>query len=242
MRQLYVLLAILLLVSMALIFKPQLKTMLPTSMQKSQKTVADRLLEYGGLAHARLKPFFDAKQVAYPPARITLVGFKAEKILEVYAGSTDQSLRFIRSFPILAASGVAGPKLREGDQQVPEGIYPVEWLNPNSSYHLSFRIGYPNEFDREQARREGRTKLGGDIMIHGDAVSIGCLAMGDEASEDLFVLAADAGISNITVILSPVDFRRGKELPASAKLPPWTGPLYQSIKARLNELPAEKIK
>jgi murein L,D-transpeptidase YafK len=242
MKRLYVLLSILVLVTVALVFKPYLKTMLPTSIAKNQKTVADRLQEYGSQAHARLKPFFEAKQVAYPPGRITMVGLKAEKILEVYAGGTNQNLRFIRSYPILAASGVAGPKLREGDQQVPEGVYPVEWLNPNSSYHLSFRIGYPNEFDREQARHEGRTKLGGDIMIHGDAVSIGCLAVGDEASEDLFVLAADTGITNITVLLSPVDFRKGKGLTPSAKLPSWTGPLYQAIKARLQELPLENDK
>jgi len=115
-------------------------------------------------------------------------------------------------------------------------------LNPNSRYHLSLRIGYPNEFDRAQAAREGRTKLGGDIMIHGGAVSIGCLAMGDEAVEDLFVLAADAGIKNITVILAPVDFRAGNPLSESAKLPEWTGPLYQEITTRLAALPGEKSK
>src|SRR5579871_965545 len=167
---------------------------------KPEKTVADRLAQYGPDARERMKPYFDAAKIAYPPAILTLVGLKAEKSLEVYAAGADHALRFIRKYPILAASGVAGPKLREGDRQVPEGIYPVEWLNPNSSYHLSFRVGYPNEFDREHAASEGRTNLGGDIMIHGKAASIGCLGMGDPASEELFVLAADVGISNITVI------------------------------------------
>ena len=201
------------------------------------KTVADRLEQYGPQARERLKPYFDAARVSYPPAELTLVGFKEEKVLEVYAAGPDHALRFIRKYPILAASGVAGPKLREGDRQVPEGIYPVEWLNPNSSYHLSFRIGYPNEFDREHAKLEGRTNLGGDIMIHGKSASIGCLAMGDPASEELFVLAADTGITNITVILSPVDFRAGKPAPSSSGLPSWTNALYSAIKARLAQLP-----
>jgi hypothetical protein len=74
-------------------------------------------------------------------------------------------------------------------------------------------------------------------MIHGDSVSIGCLAMGDPASEDLFVLAADTGINNIKIILSPVDFRRGKTVPHADQLPAWTQALYQTIKSNLNELP-----
>ena len=171
------------------------------------------------------------------------VGLKEEKSLEIYAKSGTNDFKFIRSYPILAASGVAGPKRREGDRQVPEGIYPIDFLNPNSSYHLSMQIGYPNANDRAQAAKEGRTNhLGGEIMIHGDAKSIGCLAMGDEASEDFFVLAADTGITNINVILSPVDFREGKSIPENAKLTDWTPALYEEIKARLAKLPAKKSK
>jgi hypothetical protein len=74
-------------------------------------------------------------------------------------------------------------------------------------------------------------------MIHGSAVSVGCLAMGDEAAEDLFVLAADAGLKSIIVILTPVDFREDKTVPKSAGLPGWTESLYQTIQTRLKELP-----
>jgi hypothetical protein len=205
----------------------------------AKKTVQNRLDQFGPQARARLKPYFDAAQVPYPPVRLTLVGLKDERILEVYAAGANQSFRFIRSYPILAASGGPGPKLREGDQQVPEGIYAIESLNPNSSYHLSLRISYPNAFDREQAAQEGRTNLGGDIMIHGGASSVGCLAMGDEAAEDLFVLAADTGLTNMTVILSPVDFRKRKSVPGSGAVPAWTASLYQIIQSNLNELPAK---
>jgi hypothetical protein len=76
------------------------------------------------------------------------------------------------------------------------------------------------------------------LMIHGKAVSIGCLAMGDEAAEDLFVLAADTGVSNTTVILTPVDFRTGKWPPKSLPLPAWAGELYAGLKTELRRLAA----
>lgn len=200
-------------------------------------TIAERLDQYGTVARGRLKPHFEKAGVAYPPGELVFVGLKEEKSLEIYAKSGTNDLKFIRAYTIRAASGHAGPKLREGDRQVPEGIYPIELLNPNSSYHLSMRVGYPNEFDRAQGVKENRTKLGGDIMIHGAAVSIGCLAMGDEAAEDMFVLAADTGIERITVILAPVDFRRGKSVANLEQLPAWTPGLYEQIKSRLAELP-----
>jgi murein L,D-transpeptidase YafK len=84
------------------------------------------------------------------------------------------------------------------------------YLNPNSVAHLSLALSYPNAFDRMQAEEDGRedATLGGDIMIHGGADSVGCLAVGDEGAEDLFVLAADANWQDAVIIVSPIDFRR----------------------------------
>ncbi len=206
------------------------------------KTVAERVQEHGGKVRLRLKPHFERAAVKYPPDQLMLIGLKQEARLQLYGANLDGKFRFIHSYPILAASGGPGPKLREGDHQVPEGIYPVESLNPNSRYHLALRVGYPNALDRERAGKEGRKNLGGDIMIHGSAVSVGCLAMGDEAAEDLFVLAADTGLEKITVILTPVDFRLGRGVPKSANLPTWTGSLYDQIKTRLQALPLENAK
>lgn len=200
-------------------------------------TVEDRLREYGPAARARWLPYFQKSNVAYPPRRLVLAGFKQEERLEVYAGSENGPLRFIRDYPILAMSGSLGPKLEYGDGQVPEGLYRVESLNPNSAYHLALRVDYPNAWDRVQAQKDGRTDLGGDIMIHGKSVSIGCLAMGDPAAEDLFVLAAETGIDNISVILSPVDFRRVPSLPKKTRLPQWKAELYSQIMSELNKLP-----
>lgn len=208
--------------------------------QSRAATVAERLEQYGPSARARLAAHFEKQKIAYPPRELVLVGLKQEKILEVYAQSGTNRLRLIRTYPILAASGVAGPKLREGDRQVPEGIYAIESLNPNSRYHLSLRVNYPNAFDREQARQEQRTNLGGDIMIHGKAASIGCLAMGDEAAEDLFVLAADTGLENIKVILAPLDLRKHDVVPGAENMPPWTVQLYERVRAELRKLPAKE--
>ncbi|MBI4584602.1 MAG: hypothetical protein HY717_11360 [Planctomycetes bacterium] len=178
-------------------------------------------------------PLFEARAVPYPPRKLALIGLKDEKALEVWAAGEDGKFALITTYPILGASGRLGPKLREGDYQVPEGLYRLESLNPNSLYHLALRVNYPNDFDRERAAREGRGRLGGDIMIHGGAGSIGCLAMGDEAAEDLFVLAAETGLGRIAVILSPADFRQ-RELPElDHELPPWTAELYARIKSEL---------
>lgn len=212
----------------------------------SRKTVADRVSEYGVAVRARLAPMFERVGAAYPPACVTLIGLKQERRLEVWVNRPSagadrlaadssgppaaESMVLLTTYPVLGASGGPGPKLREGDHQVPEGFYSIESLNPNSAYHLSLRIGYPNAEDRARAANDGRTNPGGDIMIHGGASSVGCLAMGDEVAEDLFVLAAEAGIENIRVILSPLDFRRAASTPsADAASPIWISGLYDRI-------------
>lgn len=171
---------------------------------RGMKTVGEVLETYGPAARERLAaPFHDAG-VDYPPSSVVLIGLKRERRLELWAG---EPLRHVTDYPILGASGTPGPKLREGDGQVPEGLYRIECLNPNSLFHLSLRLDYPNAFDRVKAKIDGRRDPGSDIMIHGGTASVGCLAMGDEAAEDLFVLAADTGIEKISVILSPLDMR-----------------------------------
>jgi hypothetical protein len=206
---------------------------------REEKSVADRVGQYGDAARSRLAPGFDRVGVAYPPRRIVFVGLKQERLLEVWVAGEDSDPVLLKTYPILRASGALGPKLREGDRQVPEGLYRIESLNPNSLYHLSLRVDYPNSHDREKGRLDGREALGGDIMIHGNTRSIGCLAMGDEAAEDLFVLAAETGIENIEVILSPVDFRK-RDLPDGMPgVPSWTPELYENI--RLHLCPLQEV-
>ena len=198
-----------------------------------KKTVSERVRELSAGVHGRLEAHFRDAGLEYPPQKIALLGFKEEKLLEVWGAGSAGVFRLVKTFPILAASGVLGPKLREGDRQVPEGLYRIESLNPNSLFHVSLRVNYPNAFDRARALEEGRDNPGSDIMIHGKAASIGCLAVGDEAAEDLFVLAAETGVSQVEVILSPVDFRK-RDLPREPVAgPEWVAGLYAEIRKAL---------
>ena len=202
-------------------------------------TVEQRLAEYGPAARNRLRPHFQRAGLPYPPTHLALIGIKDRKVLEVWARDGDRPYMFVRTYPVLAASGHLGPKLREGDRQVPEGLYGIESLHPNSRFHLALRVDYPNEFDRRKGLEDGRTNLGGDIMIHGSNCSVGCLAMGDPAAEDLFVLVADTGIENARIILTPVDFRTS-QMPADVgNPPPWADALYSSIRQCLSRFVAQ---
>jgi len=222
----------------AIPFGAKLRRPVVTVVQAMQgkHTIQDRVAQYGAAVRARLSPLFANAGVAYPPRRVTLVGLKAGRRMEVWVSGADRMWVHLRDYPILGMSGVLGPKLKEGDRQAPEGIYRVESLNPNSLYHLALRVDYPNDQDRMRGKEDGRTELGSDIMIHGNTGSVGCLAMGDEAAEDLFVLAAETGIDNVGIILAPVDFRT-QALPAQMPpLPSWAGELYAAIKTELEKL------
>lgn len=189
------------------------------------RSVAEVLGTIGPGAEQRLRARFAAAGVEYPPASATLLAFKQERRLELWAGS-GAGQRRVAVYPLLDSSGEPGPKLRDGDYQIPEGIYRVTWLHPNSAYHLSMKLDYPNAFDRARAREEGRTDLGGDIYIHGGAISIGCLAVGDEAIEELFVLAARAGVERLRTVIVPWDLRRRP--PPELDLV-WVPQLYASL-------------
>lgn len=194
------------------------------------RTIHDAIAEFGDGARTRIAPDFQRAGVSLPPVRIALLAFKAERRLELWA--SDGAWTHIKDYPILAASGGAGPKLREGDLQVPEGVYAIELLNPQSSYHLSLRLDYPNAFDRAKAAEEGRTNPGGDIYIHGGNLSIGCLAIGDSAIEELFCLVAETGKENVQVIIAPHDFRVKSGEPVGNGIA-WTAELYAEVKESL---------
>lgn len=195
---------------------------------KGARNVDDALYAFAPSALEQIKPYFRKAGVSYPPNDIVLIAIKDEKKLELWARDTGK-YKLVRNYHIKAASGMRGPKLQQGDRQVPEGIYHISRLNPNSNYHLSMKVDYPNDFDRAHATNDGRYDLGGDIFIHGKAVSAGCLAMGDAAIEELFVLAAHVGTQNIRVIISPSDPRERPLDTSHASLPAWTPELYAEI-------------
>jgi len=122
-----------------------------------------------------------------PRAPIYMRIFKASSELEVWV-KKGRIFQHFRTYRICTFSGELGPKLRRGDFQAPEGFYSVKrrQLNPHSSYHLSFNVGYPNRFDRAHKR------TGSAIMVHGDCVSAGCFAMTNRRIQQIYALAEDA--------------------------------------------------
>jgi hypothetical protein len=178
----------------------------------------------------RLRERFEEARAAYPPSQLTLIAYKQERRLEVWAPGRTGWLRVMR-YPVLAASGERGPKLRQGDFQVPEGVYRLTGLNPNSKYHLSIRVGYPNANDLAWASRDRRSDLGGDIYIHGKDVSRGCLAIGDRAIEELFTLLAETGLAHAKLIIAPN--RRLQDLPSE---PAWVDELYGDVRRALQDV------
>ncbi len=135
----------------------------------------------------KLRQYCRAVRVKFPPKQLFFRAFKDEMTVEVWGGSSSNaSLKLIKKYPILAASGTAGPKRQRGDKQVPEGWYYVNRFNPSSLFHLSLGINYPNRSDLTRAINNDP---GDDIFIHGNRVSIGCMAMGDPAIEEIYTLA-----------------------------------------------------
>jgi murein L,D-transpeptidase YafK len=194
------------------------------------RTLPDVLDRYGASARARLQPHLAAAGLG-EVRRVRLLAVKDERKLELWAAGRDGRLRWVRTWEVRAASGGPGPKLRQGDRQVPEGVYRLTVLNPNSSYHLSVRVDYPNAFDRARAREDGRTDPGGDIYVHGNEVSVGCLALGDAAIEELFVLLADVGLRRSDIVIVP---SRAPQVPPGS--PAWTADLYATLGRELATL------
>jgi hypothetical protein len=191
---------------------------------------------YGPAARVRLAKSFKIRNIAYPPDKIAYIALKSERQLLVYASSTDEKFKYVCSYPILGASGRIGPKLREGDFQVPEGIYQLT-LEPDTPYHVALRLDYPNASDLARAKIDHRLNPGSDILVHGTTGSVGCIAVGDQASEDLFVLAFDCHNKSLPLIIAPNDLRVLPAPPSKKGDPIWLNDLYAEILAQLGEFP-----
>ncbi len=203
-------------------------------------TLKTRLAEISPNASFRLAAKFEAAKAIWPPAEMALIAIKDEKVLELHARPKGGAWKRVHRYRVLAASGGPGPKLRQGDRQVPEGIYSIALLNPNSAYHVSMRVNYPNAFDKQMAQKEGRKDLGGDIMIHGKNLSAGCLAMGDEDVEELFTLAAQVGLANVKLIIAPTDFRENGLPAIEPGRPEWLPKLYTEVATAMAEFKQPK--
>lgn len=122
---------------------------------------------------------------------------KSDRTISLYAQG-----RLVHLIEHIQLGGApVGPKQFEGDQRTPEGLYEIDWGNPDSAYYLSLHISYPNGRDRAYAAAQGRSP-GGMIMIHGqpNAMTIGrapgdwtdgCIAVSNEEMELLWESVAD---------------------------------------------------
>lgn len=132
----------------------------------------------------QLKQAFLQAKLQYPPKFVYWRVFKKEKTMELWAAdSTHHRYKLVKSYTIMALSGTLGPKRSEGDYQVPEGYYHINQYNPYSNFYLSYKVSYPNKSDSILGKKGS---YGGQIFVHGDSVTIGCLPMNDEIIKELY--------------------------------------------------------
>lgn len=189
----------------------QIGLILSMSLLKAQnidslKIKFPRVLQAAVNTQETLKELCKNQDLNCPPQHLFLRAFKEEKILEVW-GNDSAEWKLIKKYPICIVPGKLGPKIKQGDKQVPEGWYQIDSINPESDFHLSLRINYPNQADKIRSQNE--LDPGGDIFIHGDCFSVGCIPIEDAPMEELFWLVLNNlsihTLQEIPVLILPFD-------------------------------------
>jgi len=204
---------------------------------KTKRTVTEVIDLYESKVLKKLEENFKKTNLTYENIQIAILAIKDERKLIVYAKNNKKdNWKSFKTYKFTNYSGKLGPKLREGDEQIPEGVYKLESLNPNSRFHLSLRVNYPNKFDKKKGKLDKRANLGSDIMIHGKNATIGCIPIGDNNIEEVFVLAKKSFNYKIPIIITPTDFRKNDKQ-VEIKSINWENQLYSSIKEKLKIFP-----
>jgi len=171
--------------------------------QRSLPRAADALK----LKEDTLRKQFESKGLTWPAKYIYIRSFKYDGQLEVWVkNERKEPFKLFKTYRVCAMAGTLGPKRMAGDYQVPEGFYYINEFNPNSNYHLSLGLNYPNESDKVLS---DSLRPGGDIYIHGSCVTVGCIPLTDEYIDEVYILAAyakNAGEDYIPVHIYPVRF------------------------------------
>jgi murein L,D-transpeptidase YafK len=154
----------------------------------------------------QVKKIFRERGIAYPAAEIFIRAFKREHTLELWVRPVDQdAFVLLKTYEICALTERPGPKRVRNDLQTPEGFYHINNFNPQSGFHLSLGVNYPNEADVILNAKDGLSD-GGDIFIHGGCKTAGCVALTDEAIKEVYVIAMEArdnGQTRIPVHIFP---------------------------------------
>lgn len=161
-----------------------------TASFKQQQQNFERVKNAYNEKEATVKQYFTQKHFKANGFHLFIQAFKKEKKLEVWIREkNNQEYALLTAYDFCSTSGVLGPKRREGDKQIPEGVYQINHFNPASNFHLSLGINYPNASDKILSDRQ---RPGGAIYIHGDCVTIGCIPITDDKIKELYILAIEA--------------------------------------------------
>ncbi len=134
--------------------------------------------------------YFKSKNLDYVGFQLFIRAFKKEMELEIWIKEKDHdSFSLLHVYEFCSSSGTLGPKRREGDLQIPEGVYHINHFNPQSNFYLSLGLNYPNASDKILSDKK---HPGGSIYIHGNCVTIGCIPITDDKIKELYVLAVEA--------------------------------------------------
>jgi len=145
-----------------------------------------------------VKELFSSKGIELSSATIFIRAFKKEAQLEVWGKSEKyEKYQLIKTYSICSSSGELGPKRKQGDGQVPEGFYHIDRFNPYSNFYLSLGVNYPNASDKILGNKGN---LGGDIFIHGNCVTIGCMPLTDDKIKEVYLMAVEAKSNGQTKI------------------------------------------
>jgi murein L,D-transpeptidase YafK len=157
-----------------------------------------------------VKQYFTEKKLSFEKYQMFLRAFKKEEKLEVWVKENGkQEFALLHTYDFCAMSGVLGPKRKEGDLQIPEGVYHINHFNPLSNFYLSLGLNYPNASDKILSHK---TKPGGAIYVHGNCVTIGCIPITDDKIKELYVMAVEArnnGQEKIPVHVFPAQLNLG---------------------------------
>ena len=185
-------------------------SILLSSTQSSDKNFYDQQKQYSRVRQSIeqkeqwIKNLFDSKGLNLSNSEIFIRVLKANRLVELWAkNKASETYQQIKSYQICSLPGKEGPKRRQGDLQIPEGFYHIDRFNPVSNFYLSLGINYPNESDRVLG---ARGNLGGDIFIHGNCVTIGCVPITDDKIKELYlicVIARSNGQKEIPVHIFP---------------------------------------
>ncbi|WP_026751577.1 murein L,D-transpeptidase family protein [Sediminibacterium sp. C3] len=183
-----------------------------------------------------LKQQFQEANLSWPAKQLYIRSFKQDGVLELWVkNSLTEPFVLFKTYNICALSGKLGPKRREGDKQVPEGIYYINEFNPNSDYHFSLGLNYPNQSDLVFADRNAP---GGEIYIHGQCATVGCIPILNSPIEELYVLASivkKQGQDYIPVHIYPIRFNNHQSAKAIQMLV-GANPEYHRFTSQLKDI------